>query len=633
MRRIIFTCHWCHVMEQESFEDAEVAQLLNKNFVAIKVDREERPDIDSIYMSVCQALTGHGGWPMTIIMTPDKKPFFAGTYFPKHDRMGLPGIMTILERASLSWRENKEAVLETGNHIVNAISAPVKEEGDIDYSELVQKAFSQYKSAFDSMHGGFGNAPKFPTPHTLFFLLRYWKLTGDDSALKMTEKTLDSMRRGGIFDHIGYGFCRYSTDRIWLVPHFEKMLYDNALLAIAYLETYQATGNGQYAKTAEEIFTYILRDMTSPEGAFYSAEDADSEAEDGKNEEGFFYTWTPDEITQVLGVTDAQRFMLLFNITSKGNFEGRSILNTIKGNIPGSDLEFVEACRQKLFENREKRPHPFKDDKVLTSWNGLMIAALAIGGRVLGKDQYTLAAEKAAKFILSNLIDKDGRLLAVYRDSASPVKGYADDYTFMIWGLLELYETTYQPDYLQSAIKLNQELLDLFWDQDNGGFYLYGSDSEQLIIRPKEAYDGATPSANSTAANNLVRLSRLTGSHGNEEKARQILQTFSGNLLGYPAGYSHMLNAAILLEAKGQEVVIAGDANNGADQLLEILRQGFRPFTASVYFHQNPEALQSLIPFLSDYSTVNGKAAAYVCTNFTCSQPVTDTESFLKVLR
>lgn len=647
------TCHWCHVMERESFEDAEVAQLLNRNFIAIKVDREERPDIDSIYMSVCQALTGHGGWPMTIIMTPDKKPFFAGTYFPKHDRMGLPGIMTVLEKTSQAWESNRNDVLRTSSSIVESLSsAEATENADsrateighkssdsgvestdssltstkIGHRSLINSAFEQYKNAFDSMHGGFGHAPKFPSPHIFFFLLRYWKMTGDEAALKMTEKTLDSMRRGGIFDHIGYGFSRYSTDRSWLIPHFEKMLYDNALLAIANLETWQATGNGTYARIAEEIFTYILRDMTSPEGGFFSAEDADSENEKGQKEEGFFYTWKPDEIRQILGDADAGRFMVLFDITSKGNFEGRSIPNTIKGSIPGNDLEFVENCRKKLFGYRENRIHPVKDDKVLTSWNGLMIAAMAMGGRVLGNSNYTAAAEKAAGFVLTQLIDKDGRLLAVYREGTSPLKGYADDYAFMIWGLIELYETTYKPEYLKNAIKLNNDFIDLFWDQGNGGLFLYGKDSEKLITRPKEGYDGATPSANSAAANNLVRLARLTGMHELEDKSRQILQAFSGSIRSYPSGFSHMLNAAILLEAKGTEVIVSGEIEKGADKLLDIVRQDFRPFTVSLHYNynQDPESLKALIPFIANYSALDGKAAAYVCRNFTCNAPVTD---------
>jgi len=642
------TCHWCHVMEGESFEDAEVAQFLNKNFIAVKVDREERPDIDSIYMSVCQALTGHGGWPMTIIMTPDKKPFYAGTYFPKNDRMGMPGLMTVLKRTYEAWREDRDEVLNISSSIISAISGEetTSDEGmtsgevmanelygNWNHSEMVNSAFEIYKSSFDSIHGGFGNAPKFPSPHICFFLLRYWKMTGNEAALKMVEKTLDSMRRGGIFDHIGYGFCRYSTDRSWLVPHFEKMLYDNALLAMAYLETYQATGNGSYAITAVQIFAYILRDMTSPEGGFYSAQDADSQDETGRKEEGRFCTWTPDEIRQVFGSgKEAERFMLLFDITERGNFEGRSIPNTIKGSIPGNDLEFIENCRQKLFDHREKRIHPFKDDKILTSWNGLMIAALAMGGRILGNPRYTQAAEKASEFIKEHLFNEKGRLLAVYRDGASPVKAYADDYSFLIWGLLELYETTYKPDYLQEAVSLNNEMLKLFWDHEKGGIYLYGNDSEQLITRPKEGYDGATPSANSVAANNFVRLSRLTGAYDLEEKAIQIINSFSSSIRSYAAGFSHMLGAVMMLEAGGHEVIVCGDVDEGADELINVLRQGFRPFTITMHQHAKAADLGKLAPFIADYSTVDGRAAAYVCKNYACQRPVTEAAALSELM-
>ncbi len=630
------TCHWCHVMEHESFEDAEVAQLMNKNFVAIKVDREERPDIDSIYMSVCQALTGHGGWPMTIIMTPDKKPFFAGTYFPKDSRMGLPGLMAVLEKCYKAWQENRQEVLDTSSTIVSAILNEEKADvrkGDLNNLEIIKSAFELYKGSFDSMHGGFGHAPKFPSPHIYFFLLRYWKMSNNEAALKMVEKTLESMRRGGIFDHIGYGFCRYSTDRSWLVPHFEKMLYDNALLAMAYLETYQATGNGSYAKTAEEIFSYILRDMTSSEGGFYSAEDADSDDGTGRKEEGRFYTWTPDEIRQVLGNgNDAERFMVLFDITQRGNFDSRCIPNTIKGSIPGDDLEFVENCRQKLFTYRERRIHPFKDDKILTSWNGLMIAAFSMGGRILGNQQYTDAAEKALTFIKARLIDEKGRLLAVYRNGVSPIKAYADDYNFLIWGLLELYETTYKPEYLQEAVRLNNEMLDLFWDHENGGIYLYGNDSEQLITRPKEGYDGATPSANSAASNNFIRLARLTGAHDLEEKTMQIINSFSSAIISYPAGFSHMLNAVMMLEANGDEVIVSGDMDAGADKLIDVLRQGFRPFTVTMHYNRDTASLSDLAPFLVNYNTADGMAAAYVCKDHTCSQPVTEAAALGELL-
>ncbi|MGE5613149.1 MAG: thioredoxin domain-containing protein [Bacillota bacterium] len=675
-------------MERESFEDNEVARVLNRDFVSVKVDREERPDIDSIYMSVCQALNGHGGWPMTIIMTPGGKPFFAGTYFPKYSRMGLPGLMTILKRISEAWKNDRQALLDTADAIMAAVSGrntptasastrasasrssaerilAEHEEKHAILDKLINMAFGQYKNSFDDIFGGFGQAPKFPSPHIFLFLLRYWKLTGNETTLKMTEKSLDCMRRGGIFDHIGFGFCRYSTDRAWLVPHFEKMLYDNALLAIAYLETFQATGNRKYAGTAEEIFTYILRDMTSPEGGFYSAEDADSEDETGLREEGRFYTWTPDEVRAALGngnSNEAEWVMDMLDITDKGNFDGRSIPNIIrqdteksifgsaginddadtndsagtvdKAGIPDTNKELWEACRQKLFEYRDRRPHPFKDDKILTSWNGLMIAAMAIGGRVLGNSRYTAAAEKAADFILRNLVDENSRLLAVYREGTARLKAYAEDYAFLVWGLLELYETTYKTKYLKEAVRLNRQMLELFWDGENGGLYLYGNDGEQLILRPKEGYDGAVPSANSQAAHNMIRLARLTGSYELEEKALRIIDAFSGSISDYPAGFSHMLGAAIMLKAQGNEVIITGSSDTGADELLNVLREGYRPFTVSIYINseQARADLFELVPFAANYPAAGGKAAAYVCRGFTCDNPVTDPEKLRELL-
>jgi uncharacterized protein YyaL (SSP411 family) len=713
-------------MERESFEDDEIARILNRDFVSIKVDREERPDIDSVYMSVCQALTGHGGWPLTIVMTPGGKPFFAGTYFPKHGRMGLPGLTAILERISETWKKDRRALLDAADDIVAAISgrstpaasaahtpaasvsttqAGKRADADADagvdadagagvdtgigagskisvgrgvdaevYAELdefIHTAFGQYKDSFDNKYGGFGHAPKFPSPHIFLFLMRYWKLTGDAAALKMVEKSLDCMRRGGIFDHIGFGFCRYSTDRTWLVPHFEKMLYDNALLAIACLETYQATGNSKYANTAEEIFTYVLRDMTSPEGGFYSAEDADSEDENGRKEEGRFYTWTPDEVMAALDDSknnEAKWVMDMLDITDEGNFEGRSIPNMIRQNfknsafgsagtnastgknditgtinntgtndsteISGADEELWEACRRKLFEYRERRPHPFKDDKILTSWNGLMIAAMAIGSRSLGNSRYAAAAKKAADFILKNLVDENGRLLAVYREGTARVKAYSEDYAFLVWGLLELYETTYKAKYLKEAVRLNSQMLEFFWDGENDGLYLYGSDSEQLITRPKEGYDGAIPSANSQAAGNMIRLARLTGLYELEEKAVRIIAAFSGSISDHPAGFSQMLGAAIMLKARGKEVIITGGDDTGAGKLLNVLRESYRPFTVSIHINnrQAQADLLELAPFTANYPSVSGKATAYVCRGFACDKPVTDPEKFRELL-
>jgi len=445
------TCHWCHVMERESFEDEEVAWFLNRHYISIKVDREERPDIDHIYMEVCQAMTGQGGWPLTVVMTPDKQPVFAGTYFPKRGRWGKPGLLEILKQIQEKWEVEKEKIVGVGMRVTEAIQLRQFSSGEDLSKATLDQAFQQFCNSFDPVYGGFGPAPKFPTPHNLMFLLRYWKMTREHEALAMVEKTLAAMHNGGIYDHIGFGFARYSTDREWLVPHFEKMLYDNALLAIAYLEAYQVTGNNRYARVAREIFTYVLRNMTSQEGGFYSAEDADSEGEEGK-----FYLWVPEEIKGILGEEEGEYYCRLFGITQEGNFEGRSIPNLIlsctderAGLLKIDDqellgmLELVEESRRKLFIEREKRVHPFKDDKILTAWNGLMIAALAKGSRVLNNPEYSRAAARAVEFIWQKLRRQDGRLLARYRDEEAAFLAYLDDYAFLVWGLIELYEAAF----------------------------------------------------------------------------------------------------------------------------------------------------------------------------------------------
>ncbi len=623
------TCHWCHVMERESFEDDKVAEALNRSFISIKVDREERPDIDHIYMNVCQALTGSGGWPLTILMTADKKPFYAGTYFPKQNRMGMPGLLSILESVRKAWTDNREDLLHSSNQILNAISRPESDTIEEFNPNLIEEAFFQFKSHFDNTYGGFGNAPKFPTPHNLFFLLRYWYKTKEKSALNMVEKALDSMYRGGIYDHIGYGFSRYSTDRKWLVPHFEKMLYDNALLAISYLETYQATKNQKYSQIASEIFRYVLRDMTSPKGGFYCAEDADSEGEEGK-----FYVWTVDEIKNVLGEEDGSKFCEYFNITSKGNFEGKNIPNLIEPTSVVIDTEVINRSREKLFSIRNKRVHPYKDDKILTSWNGLMIAAMAIGGRVLGNSEYVDAAEKAVNFIYNNLIRKDGRLLARFREGEAAFSAYIDDYAFLIWGLIELYETTYKPDYLEKAINLNKDFIKYFWDSKSGGLFVYGSDSEQLITRPKEFYDGATPSGNSVAALNFLRLSRLTGMFELEDIAHQLLKAFGNIINNYPSGYSFALIAILFTQSASKEIVIVGDKRNDEMQkMIDIINEEFRPLTISMLYSNENKDVEKLAPFISNHKSINGKPTAYICQNFSCQSPVTDIELFKQKLQ
>jgi uncharacterized protein len=563
------TCHWCHVMERESFEDPEVAKLMNEVFVSIKVDREERPDIDSIYMNVCHMMTGSGGWPLTIIMTPDKKPFFAATYIPKGDRYGRIGMLALIPQIRELWESRKEEVLASGEKIANLLlqlssTTPGEELGEA----TIKKAYEQLSRNFDPRYGGFGSAPKFPTPHQLTFLLRYWKRKGDEGALRMVEKTLQAMSRGGISDHVGFGFHRYSTDSEWLVPHFEKMLYDQAMLAMAYLEAYQATGRDEYGKITQEIFTYVLRDMTAPAGGFYSAEDADSEGEEGK-----FYLWSEKEIKELLTGEEAEYVRRVFNIKRGGNFSeglgeertGRNILYLNKSlpevaselNIPEERLQRVlEGIRQKLFTKRKTRISPHKDDKVLTDWNGLMIAALAKGAQVFDEPKYASAGSRALDFILTKLRTPEGRLYHRYRGGEAAVPAFLDDYAFLIWGLIELYEATFEPSHLQTALSLNDDLLKHFWDDKNGGFYFIAADNEHLLVRKKEIYDGAVPSGNSVAMLNLLRLARMTANHGLEEKAALIGRTFSQEVIGSPAAYTQLMVAVDFGLGPTHELVI-----------------------------------------------------------------------------
>ena len=617
------TCHWCHVMERESFEDEEVAEVLNKYYISIKVDREERTDVDAIYMAVCQALTGQGGWPLTIFMTPDKKPFFAGTYFPKERKYGRSGIIEILEELHDAWENKRDKVLSAGDSVVRGIENKFfkNDAGKIERDALDQ-AYGYYEQSFDSVYGGFGEAPKFPTPHNMGFLLRYWKMTGNKKALDMVEKTLQSMYQGGIYDHIGFGFSRYSTDKKWLVPHFEKMLYDNALLAIAYLECYQATNNEFYARVAKEIFSYVLRDMTSEEGGFYSAEDADSEGVEGR-----FYVWSLDEVFDVLGKDSGKAVCQAFDISNAGNFEGENIPNIIGKNInTGQDLA---KEREKLFLKRKERIHPLKDDKILTSWNGLMISALAIGARVLGEEKYAKAAEKATEFINLKLINEDGRLFARYRDGETAYLAYVDDYAFFNWGLIELYQTTFNPKYLALSLELQQDMMDLFWDEKEGGLYLYGHDGEQLITRPKELYDGALPSGNSVAAVNFLRLAALTGNSAIAEIADKQLTAFGGTVNQSPPGYAHFLMAVYLAENPTTEISIIGDIKNKeVKEMLDLVNQGFNPnrLVAVKVPGSMGEEISKLIPIIKERNQIDGKATAYVCKNFSCQPPVTEIE-------
>ncbi|MFQ5823754.1 MAG: thioredoxin domain-containing protein [bacterium] len=644
------TCHWCHVMEHESFEDPEVARLMNETFVCIKVDREERPDIDNIYMAVCQAMTGSGGWPLTIIMTPDKKPFFAGTYFPKESRFQRIGLLDLVPRIGEIWKSQREKVLESAEQITNFlqknVSSPSSGE-ELSEHELTT-AYQQLASRFDETYGGFGSAPKFPSPHNFTFLLRYWNRTGEPKALNMVERTLQAMRRGGIFDHVGFGFHRYATDAQWLLPHFEKMLYDQAMQAIAYLETYQATGKSEYAEIARKIFTYVLRDMTSPEGGFYSAEDADSEGEEGK-----FYLWTPKEIIHILGSKEGEMVIKMFNVKPEGNFQEQatgqktatSILHLNKPmaelakefNLSEQELnDHWEKSRHKLYEVRERRIHPHKDDKILTDWNGLMIAALAKGAQTLGEPQYAEAARHAADFIWTKLRDKQGRLLKRYRQDEASLPAHLDDYAFMVWGLLELYEATFDVSYLQNAIKLNNLMLSFFWDAENGGLFFSADSLKELLVRTKEIYDGAIPSGNSVAALNLLRLGRITANEEFEKKSAAIGRAFAKQVQQSPLAHSQLMNAIDFAVGPAYEVVIAGDSRaEDTKAMLLALQKKYVP-NKIVLLHpseQNFPPIAQIAEFTRYQTSLNGKATAYVCLNYACKSPTNDVEEMLSLLQ
>lgn len=641
------TCHWCHVMAQESFENRTVARLLNEVFVCIKVDREERPDIDHIYMMVCQLMTTTGGWPLTIMMTPDKRPFFATTYLPQTTRFGRIGLLELLPRIKSRWQNQREQLLTTADQVIAALQhvsqEPEKEELDVT---ILEKTYEKLTQSFDKTYGGFGGAPKFPTPHNLLFLLRYWKRSNEAQAIAMVEKTLQIMRQGGIYDHIGFGFHRYSTDEQWLVPHFEKMLYDQAQLSCAFIEAYQATKKQEFGDTAREIFTYVLRDMTSPQGGFYSAEDADSEGKEGE-----FYLWSEKEITEILG-KDADIFIKLFSIKSEGNFVEQATGMRNRKNILyqektraciAHDLHIseqelksrIEKWRRRLFEARKERIHPHKDDKILTDWNGLMIAALAKGSQAFHEPAYAAAAQKAADFILRCMRTPDGGLLHRYRDGHAAILANLDDYAFFIWGLIELYEATFTADYLDIALELNEAMLEHFWDDERGGFYFTPDETDQLPVRVRQSFDGAIPSGNSIALFNLLRLGRMSINHHYEVTAAQMIRAFAGRIKEYPRDHTQFLASFDFALGPHYEVVIVGDSRaHDTRKMLETLQRNFLP-NAVILFRpsekQSPR-ITRLAPYIQNQESIDGKATAYVCVHNTCNTPTTDVRTVLELL-
>lgn len=595
------TCHWCHVMAHESFENNEVAEILNKNFISIKVDREERPDIDSVYMSVCQAFTGSGGWPMSIFITWDKKPFFAGTYFPVNSRYKVPCFPDLLNIISKQWKDNRAELLKSADKIINYLKSSENEnlfENSSNSENLSDTAFNIFKESFDKLYGGFGKAPKFPTPHNLLFLMMY----DNPYALKMAEKTLLQMRNGGIFDHIGYGFSRYSTDRYFLVPHFEKMLYDNSLLIIAYSTAYSITENKLYIDTAEKTAQYIINEMTSRDGGFYSAQDADSEGVEGK-----YYTFSLKEIIDVLGKENGKRFAKAFDITSDGNFEGLNIPNLLKNN--NIIYNNFDSDRKKLYDYRKNRMKLHLDDKILASWNSMAIAALSMLYRITHNEKYLHKAKQSQRFIEENL-SSELQLFTSWRSGKHSDKAFLDDYAFYIFALTELYNSTLENIYLEKAESFCNETIKRFHDSRNDGFYFCETDNQELFINPKEIYDGAIPSGNSVMAYNLVRLWQITENDKYRRLAESQLDFISSNAQEYPSSHSMFLVAKLLYEKPPEHITIVLKDNKYNTDLKKL--QGKLPFMANV----------RVISENGKYPLINNKTTFYICKDHVCLPPV-----------
>jgi uncharacterized protein YyaL (SSP411 family) len=620
-------------MAHECFEDEEVADLLNESFVSIKVDKEERPDIDTVYMSVCQTITRRGGWPLTIFMTPEQKPFYAATYIPKETRYGMLGLMDLLKQIDLQWKSSPDELLHTGDQVVTLMKQKfenISKTSSVS-KDIIKLAVTQFQQSFDHDYGGFGNEPKFPCPHNLMFLLRYACLEADETALFMVENTLKHMYRGGIYDHVGFGFSRYSTDARWLVPHFEKMLYDNALLSIAYLEAYQYTKQTLYQTVAEQILEYIRREMTDREGGFYCAQDADSEGSEGK-----YYVFTPEEINAVLDPKDASFFCEYFDITQKGNFEGYSIPNLINASEikPGSD-KMAMLCN-KIFAYRLNRSKLHKDDKILTSWNALMITAYAKAGKILQKQKYSDTARRAVDFINTRLTNENGRIYIRYREGKVSYYGLLDDYAFFCMALLEMYDATLESDYLKQAVSLADKMIAQFWDEENSGFFLNPRGLEDLIYRPKETYDGAVPSGNAVAGYVLQRLSRLTANTKFQDYAVRQLRFLAGQASDYPISHSFSLIAFLDALYPSKEIVcVASEASNTKEsiretekkqdcsQLRDYLAEHFEPNTVTLLKTAgNAQELQELAGYVKDYHMINERTTYYVCEDHNCYAPV-----------
>jgi uncharacterized protein YyaL (SSP411 family) len=628
-------CHWCHVMERESFEDPKIADLMNRYFINVKVDREERPDVDQIYMAAVQALTRHGGWPMSVFLTPDLKPFFGGTYYPPTDRGGMPGFPRVLLSVHEAWVERRgkieEAAAEVTAHINNLSKIP-RGAGGLEIG-LIDQAAMRLEQAFDRREGGFGSAPKFPHPMDLMLLLRNHYRTNDERSLGMVELTLDKMARGGIYDHLGGGFARYSTDERWLVPHFEKMLYDNALLTSVYLQSYQITNNPERARVARETIEYILNRMTSPDGAFYSTEDADSEGVEGK-----YYVWTLGEIESILGADRARMFASVYDVSERGNWDGVNILNTPKPiakaaaelGIEPSELELELArSRELLLKEREKRVPPGKDEKILASWNGLMIGPLAEASRILGEPRYLAAARRAAGFILEKMTDDDGNLFHVFGGGIAKIKGCLDEYAYMIDGLTRLFECGGGIEWLAAAIEFAERMIADFADREDGGFYYTGVNHERLISRQKDVYDNATPASTATAATALIRLGAITGRDDFSSLARGTLFAVQAVMEhASPAAAQSLIALDLELAATRETVVFSGEDDDEFESALDAIHARFDP--RRVVAPQRLEDLVKLVeltPLAEGRSAIGGKVTTYICENHVCRSPILGLEA------
>ena len=641
------TCHWCHVMERESFEDEEIAAFLNRHFIAIKVDREERPDIDSVYMKAVNILTGRGGWPMTVIMTPDKEPFFGGTYFPprKGVRGSRAGLIDILREMLRSFREEPAEVVARAQELSQRVEqvAALRPGPGVPSDKVIVVAAQQLATMFDRVDGGFTGAPKFPQPARLTLLLRYARRTGDPGATAMVTTTLDKMAEGGIYDHVGGGFHRYSTDAKWLVPHFEKMLYDNAQLAVVYLEAWQHTGDERYERVTREVLDYVAREMTSPEGGFYSATDADSPAPSGHDEEGWFFTWTPDEIETLLGPDDAAVLAAAYGVTQRGNFEGRNILYRVKSyrevgselRIPSKKVAAVlGTARQVLYDARASRPPPIRDEKIIAAWNGMMISAFARAGWALAEARYSTAAVRAARFVLDTMRNESRALARTYRDGKKASESFLDDYAAMVAACLDLYETTGSEVWLLDAVELQKQQDARYLDSDGGGYYLTPNDGEDLLVREKPAYDGAVPSGNSIAASNLLRLHDLTGDVKWRDTAERVFSSLGFRVTRSPTAYPLLLAALDHYYDLPLEIAIVSPSSRAEAAPLEgLLRNAFIPNKAfAVLTDAEAEHQQALVPWLEAKRAMRNQSTAFVCERGRCELPTSNPKVFSKQL-